>query len=184
MWFGDLVTMQWWDDLWLNEAFASWASNWAMARATEFSDQWASFLALYKRPAYEMDMGPGRHPIRGEVADVNGAMANFDAITYVKGQSVLHQLMAYIGEDAFVEGLRSYFRDHAFGNTVLDDLMSAYAARVGPRPVRLDRRVARPGGHRRPVAGRLHRARRVARRGQRPARTGSTSRLRPSTATT
>jgi aminopeptidase N len=128
MWFGDLVTMRWWDDLWLNEAFASWASNWAMARATEFTDQWASFLALYKRPAYEMDMGPGRHPIRGEVTDVNGAMANFDAITYVKGQSVLHQLLAYIGEDAFVEGLRAYFRDHAFGNTVLDDLMSAYAA--------------------------------------------------------
>ncbi|PUA79226.1 aminopeptidase N [Nocardioides currus] len=131
MWFGDLVTMQWWDDLWLNEAFASWASNWAMARATEFSDQWASFLALYKRPAYEMDMGPGRHPIRGEVADVNGAMANFDAITYVKGQSVLHQLMAYIGEDAFVEGLRAYFRDHAFGNTVLDDLMGAYGEAAG-----------------------------------------------------
>ena len=131
MWFGDLVTMQWWDDLWLNEAFASWAANWAMAQATEFTDQWASFLALSKRPAYEMDMGPGRHPIRGEVTDVNGAMANFDAITYVKGQSVLHQLMAYIGEDAFVEGLRSYFRDHAFGNTVLDDLMSAYAAAAG-----------------------------------------------------
>ncbi len=131
MWFGDLVTMQWWDDLWLNEAFASWASNWAMAQATEFTDQWASFLALAKRQAYEMDMGPAQHPIRGEVVDVNSAMANFDAITYIKGQSVLHQLMAYIGEDAFVEGLRAYFRDHAFGNTVLDDLMSAYAAAAG-----------------------------------------------------
>jgi aminopeptidase N len=131
MWFGDLVTMRWWDDLWLNEAFASWASNWAMAEATEFTDQWASFLALYKRPAYDMDMGPGRHPIRGEVTDVNGAMANFDAITYVKGQSVLHQLMAFIGEDAFVEGLRAYFAAHAYGNTVLDDLMSAYAAAAG-----------------------------------------------------
>ncbi|EON23950.1 aminopeptidase N [Nocardioides sp. CF8] len=131
MWFGDLVTMQWWDDLWLNEAFASWASNWAMSQATEFSDQWASFLALYKRPAYEMDMGPGRHPIRGAVADVNGAMANFDSITYVKGQSVLHQLMAYIGEDAFVEGLRAYFRKHAFANTVLDDLMGAYGEAAG-----------------------------------------------------
>ena len=131
MWFGDLVTMRWWDDLWLNEAFASWASNWALAEATEFTDQWASFLALYKRPAYDMDMGPGRHPIRSEVVDVNGAMANFDAITYVKGQSVLHQLMAFIGEDAFVEGLRAYFAVHAYGNTVLDDLMSAYAAAAG-----------------------------------------------------
>ncbi|HXH77753.1 M1 family aminopeptidase [Nocardioides sp.] len=131
MWFGDLVTMRWWDDLWLNEAFASWASNWAMAEATEFTDQWASFLALYKRTAYDMDMGPGRHPIRGEVIDVNGAMANFDAITYVKGQSVLHQLMAFIGEDAFVEGLRAYFAAHAYGNTVLDDLMSAYAGAAG-----------------------------------------------------
>ena len=131
MWFGDLVTMRWWDDLWLNEAFASWASNWAMAEATEFTDQWASFLALYKRPAYDMDMGPGRHPIRGVVSDVNGAMANFDAITYVKGQSVLHQLMAFIGEDAFVEGLRAYFATHAYGNTVLDDLMSDYSAAAG-----------------------------------------------------
>jgi aminopeptidase N len=131
MWFGDLVTMRWWDDLWLNEAFASWASNWALAEATEFTDQWASFLALYKRTAYDMDMGPGRHPIRSEVLDVNGAMANFDAITYVKGQSVLQQLMAYIGEDAFVEGLRAYFAAHAYGNTVLDDLMSAYAAAAG-----------------------------------------------------
>ncbi|QIK76431.1 aminopeptidase N [Nocardioides piscis] len=131
MWFGDLVTMRWWDDLWLNEAFASWASNWALAEATEFTDQWASFLALYKRTAYDMDMGPARHPIRSEVDDVSGAMANFDAITYVKGQSVLHQLMAYIGEDAFVEGLRSYFAEHAYGNTVLDDLMSAYSAAAG-----------------------------------------------------
>ena len=126
MWFGDLVTMRWWDDLWLNEAFASWASNWALARATEFVDQWAGFLALQKRTAYEMDMGPARHPIRSDVADVAHATANFDAITYVKGQSVLHQLAAYIGEDAFVAGLRDYFRDHAWGNTTLDDLMTAF----------------------------------------------------------
>jgi len=131
MWFGDLVTMRWWDDLWLNEAFASWASNWAQARATEFVDQWAGFLALPKRAAYEMDMGPARHPIRSDVPDVDHAMANFDAITYVKGQSVLHQLAAWIGEDAFVAGLRSYFRDHAWGNTVLDDLMSAFGRAAG-----------------------------------------------------
>ena len=131
MWFGDLVTMQWWDDLWLNEAFASWAANWGMARATEFTDQWATFLAAFKRTAYEMDMSPASHPIRGEVHDVSGAMANFDAITYVKGQSVLHQLVAYIGEDAFVEGLRDYFARYAFGNTRLDDLMDCYSRASG-----------------------------------------------------
>ncbi|WP_432479913.1 aminopeptidase N [Nocardioides sp. GXQ0305] len=131
MWFGDLVTMRWWDDLWLNEAFASWASNWALSRATEYVDQWAGFLAIAKRAAYELDMGPARHPIRAEVPDVDHATANFDAITYVKGQSVLHQLMAYLGEDAFVAGLRAYFRDHAWGNTRLDDLMSAFGAAAG-----------------------------------------------------
>ncbi len=131
MWFGDLVTMRWWDDLWLNEAFASWASNWALARATEFVDQWAGFLALYKRAAYDMDMGPATHAIRAEVPDVDHATANFDSITYVKGQSVLHQLMAWIGEEAFVGGLRSYFRDHAYDNTVLDDLMSAFGVAAG-----------------------------------------------------
>ncbi|HEX8780813.1 MAG TPA: aminopeptidase N [Nocardioides sp.] len=131
MWFGDLVTMRWWDDLWLNEAFASWAANWGLAGATEFVDQWASFLAQFKRQAYDMDMGPGTHPIRGEVADVSQAMANFDHITYLKGQSVLHQLMAYIGEDAFTAGLQDYFSRHAYSNTVLDDLMSAFGRAAG-----------------------------------------------------
>ena len=131
MWFGDLVTMQWWDDLWLNEAFASWAANWGMAAASEFTDQWATFLVAGKRTAYEMDMSPASHPIRGDVADVSEAMANFDAITYVKGQSVLHQLVAYIGEDAFVEGLRDYFSRFAFSNTRLDDLMDCYSRASG-----------------------------------------------------
>jgi aminopeptidase N len=131
MWFGDLVTMQWWDDLWLNEAFASWAANWGMAGASEFTDQWATFLAVSKRTAYEMDMSPARHPIRSDVPDVSAAMSNFDAITYVKGQSVLHQLVAFIGEDAFVEGLRDYFGRYAFTNTRLDDLMDCYARASG-----------------------------------------------------
>ena len=131
MWFGDLVTMQWWDDLWLNEAFASWASTWAAVNATEHTDAWATFLAGLKLTGYQVDMGPASHPIRGDVPDVTQAMANFDAITYVKGQSVLKQLVAYVGEDAFVEGLRAYFRDHAWGNTRLADLMSAVGEASG-----------------------------------------------------
>jgi aminopeptidase N len=125
MWFGDLVTMHWWDDLWLNEAFASWASNWAGVNCTEFTDEWATFLAGGKMNGYRQDMSPATHPIRGDVPDVAQAMANFDAITYTKGASVLKQLMAFVGEERFVEGLRSYFDEHAWGNTVLDDLISA-----------------------------------------------------------
>jgi aminopeptidase N len=131
MWFGDLVTMRWWDDLWLNEAFASWASNWAGVNCTEFTDEWATFLAVSKMQGYRQDMSPATHPIRGDVPDVAQAMANFDAITYSKGASVLKQLMAFVGEERFVEGLRSYFADHAWGNTRLDDLMSAIGAAAG-----------------------------------------------------
>ena len=131
MWFGDLVTMRWWDDLWLNEAFASWAATWASVNATGFTDGWATFLAGLKLDGYRVDMGPASHPIRGEVSNVEQAMANFDAITYVKGESVLKQLVAYVGEDAFVEGLRAYFRDHAWGNTRLVELMSAIGAAAG-----------------------------------------------------
>ena len=131
MWFGDLVTMRWWDDLWLNEAFASWASTWAAVNATEFTDSWATFLAGLKLLGYQIDMGPASHPIRGDVPDVAQAMANFDAITYEKGSSVLKQLVAYVGEDAFVEGLRAYFREHAWGNTRLTDLMASIAKASG-----------------------------------------------------
>ena len=131
MWFGDLVTMQWWDDLWLNEAFASWAATWASVNATSFGDGWATFLAGPKLTGYQADMGPASHPIRAEVPDVAQAMANFDAITYVKGESVLKQLVAFVGEDAFVEGLRAYFRDHAWGNTRLADLMAAVGTAAG-----------------------------------------------------
>ncbi len=131
MWFGDLVTMRWWDDLWLNEAFASWASTWAAAEATEFTDAWAEFLVGRKLDAYRTDMGPATHPIRSDVHDVEGALANFDAITYSKGQSVLHQLMAFVGEDAFTRGLQDYFARHAWGNTRLDDLIDAVARASG-----------------------------------------------------
>lgn len=131
MWFGDLVTMEWWDDLWLNEAFASWASTWAASNATEFTDAWASFLVGRELDAYRIDMGPATHPIRGDVEDVSRAMANFDSITYAKGEAVLKQLSAYIGEPAFVQGLQDYFRDHAWGNTRLEDLMTAFGSAAG-----------------------------------------------------
>jgi aminopeptidase N len=125
MWFGDLVTMRWWDDVWLNEAFASFASVWASVEATEYSDAWAAFMAQEQIPAYQQDAGPASHPIRNVVSDVAQAFASFDAITYYKGQAVLHQLMAYLSEERFTEGLRRYFVDHAWGNATLDDLMEA-----------------------------------------------------------
>ncbi len=131
MWFGDLVTMRWWDDLWLNEAFASWASEWTLAGATEFGDIWAETLLSRKIEGYRADMSPATHPIRADVPDVARAMANFDAITYEKGAAVLKQLSAYVGEDAFVAGLRAYFAKHAYGNTRLDDLMTEFAASSG-----------------------------------------------------
>jgi len=125
MWFGNLVTMRWWDDLWLNEAFASFASAWASASATDYTDAWAVFLADEQTAAYQQDMGPASHPIRTTVPDVGHAFASFDAITYYKGQAVLAQLMAYVSEETFVEALRAYFRDHAWGNAELSDLMGA-----------------------------------------------------------
>jgi aminopeptidase N len=123
MWFGDIVTMRWWDDLWLNEAFAEWACYWSGAAATQFTDAWAGFLVNRKLVAYPVDRGPTSHPIRQSASDVAEATAGFDAITYMKGASALKQLVAYVGEDAFVSGLRAYFKKHAWANATLDDLM-------------------------------------------------------------
>ena len=131
MWFGDMVTMRWWDDLWLNEAFAEWAANWATAAATEFTDKWAGFLTGAKVAGYRSDRAPTTHPIRQEVRDVEEAAAGFDNITYFKGASVLKQLVAYVGEEAFLAGLRSYFAHHAWRNASLDDLVSELAAASG-----------------------------------------------------
>ena len=131
MWFGDLVTMQWWDDLWLNESFAEWAGYQATATATRFTGAWTTFANARKSWGYSTDLAPSTHPIAADVATVSEAMANFDGISYAKGASVLKQLIAFLGEDAFVAGLRTYFAEHAWGNTTLDDFLRHLSAAAG-----------------------------------------------------
>jgi aminopeptidase N len=123
MWFGDLVTMQWWDDLWLNESFAEWAGYQASALVTRFTEAWTTFAHGRKSWGYSTDLAPGTHPIAANVATVSEAMANFDGISYAKGAAVLKQLIAFLGEDAFIAGLRTYFAEHAWGNTTLADFL-------------------------------------------------------------
>jgi aminopeptidase N len=125
MWFGDLVTMRWWDDLWLNESFAEWASHWCNTTATRFTDAWTTFLSIRKNWGYRADQLVSTHPVYCEMADVEAVEVNFDGITYAKGASVLKQLVAYVGIDHFVTGLRYYFAAHAWGNATFDDLLSA-----------------------------------------------------------
>jgi len=131
MWFGDLVTMRWWDDLWLKESFADYMGSHASAAATRFADAWVSFAARRKAWAYQQDQLPTTHPIVADIPDLEAAKLNFDGITYAKGASVLKQLVAYVGEDAFFEGARRYFRAHAYGNTTLDDLLADLEAASG-----------------------------------------------------
>ena len=131
MWFGDLVTMTWWDDLWLKESFADYMGSHASVAATRFSDAWATFANRRKAWAYEQDQLPSTHPIVADIPDLEAAKLNFDGITYAKGASVLKQLVAFVGEDAFFAGSRAYFRDHAYGNTTLDDLLVALEAASG-----------------------------------------------------
>jgi len=123
MWFGDIVTMRWWDDLWLNESFADWACSWAAEAATPFTDAWAGVLATQKLAGYAADDSPISHPIAAHLPDVAAATGTFDAITYSKGQAALKQLVAYLGEDAFLAGLREYFAKHAWDNAVIADLV-------------------------------------------------------------
>ncbi len=125
MWFGDLVTMRWWDDLWLNESFAEWAAHHSSARATQYTDAWTAFTNARKNWAYKQDQQPSTHPIAADNIDLEAVEVNFDGITYAKGASALRQLVAWVGEEAFVDGLRTYFRRHAWGSTDLSDLLLA-----------------------------------------------------------
>ncbi|MDQ6657735.1 MAG: aminopeptidase N [Actinomycetota bacterium] len=125
MWFGDLVTMRWWDDLWLNESFATWAAVVAQNAATEYSSAWTSFANIEKSWAYVQDQLPSTHPIAADMVDLEAVEVNFDGITYAKGASVLKQLAAYVGYEEFLAGLRSYFAAHQFDNATLADLLAA-----------------------------------------------------------
>jgi aminopeptidase N len=124
-WFGDLVTMRWWDDLWLNESFATWAGTLAEAEATKWSSAWTTFAQLYKAWAYRQDQLPSTHPIAADIPDIEAVEVNFDGITYAKGASVLKQLVAYVGRDNFLAGVRQYFADNEWGNATLADLLMA-----------------------------------------------------------
>ena len=131
MWFGNLVTMRWWNDLWLNESFAEWASTTAQAEATEWTDAWTTFGTYEKDWAYTQDELSTTHPIVAEIRDLEDVEVNFDGITYAKGASVLKQLVAYVGREPFRDGLRAYFATHAWGNTTLDDLLTELEATSG-----------------------------------------------------
>ncbi|MFJ4878052.1 aminopeptidase N [Streptomyces sp. NPDC088745] len=127
MWFGDLVTMEWWNDLWLNESFATYTSIacQAYAEGSKWPHSWTTFANSMKTWAYRQDQLPSTHPIMADIRDLDDVLVNFDGITYAKGASVLKQLVAYVGMDAFFAGVQAYFKAHAFGNTQLSDLLGA-----------------------------------------------------------
>ncbi|MFG2398975.1 aminopeptidase N [Streptomyces lydicus] len=124
MWFGDLVTMQWWDDLWLKESYADFMGAFALVEATRFTGGWITFANRRKSWAYRADQLPSTHPVTADIRDLEDAKLNFDGITYAKGAAVLKQLVAYVGQGAFLEGARRYFKRHAYGNTRLADLLA------------------------------------------------------------
>ncbi|MFZ2963238.1 MAG: aminopeptidase N, partial [Rhodoglobus sp.] len=124
MWFGDLVTMKWWNDLWLNESFAEWASTLAAAEATEWNEAWTTFQAMEKSWAYKQDQLPSTHPVVATINDLEDVQVNFDGITYAKGGSVLKQLVAWVGLEHFMAGVAAYFAKHEYGNTELRDLLA------------------------------------------------------------
>ena len=123
MWFGNMVTMKWWDDLWLNESFAEWSSYLAMVEGTRFKNSWTGFNQERKNWAYRQDQLSSTHPIVSDMKDIDTVAGNFDGISYAKGASVLQQLVAHVGRENFILGLQKYFTKHAFKNTTLDDLL-------------------------------------------------------------
>jgi aminopeptidase N len=131
MWFGNMVTMSWWDDLWLNESFAEWTSYLALGEATEFKNNWSAFNVERKGWAYRQDQLSTTHPVVTDMVDINAVNANFDGISYAKGASVLHQLTAYVGRENFIKALQAYFAKHAFKNTTLNDLLVELEAASG-----------------------------------------------------
>ena len=131
MWFGDLVTMRWWNDLWLNESFAEYASTLATQEATEWHGAWATFASLEKAWAYRQDQLPSTHPIVAEINDLEDVQVNFDGITYAKGASVLKQLVAWVGQEPFMRGVSAYFKKHAYQNTELKDLLKELETESG-----------------------------------------------------
>ncbi len=131
MWFGDLVTMRWWNDLWLNESFAEYMSTLGVAEATEWSDCWTTFVASEKSWAYRQDQRPSAHPSGAEIRDLEDVQVNFDGITYAKGASVLKQLVAWVGREPFMRGVHEYFVKHHHSNTELVDLLTELEAQSG-----------------------------------------------------
>jgi aminopeptidase N len=131
MWFGDLVTMRWWNDLWLNESFAEYMSTLGVAEATEWDECWTTFVASEKSWAYRQDQLPSTHPIVAEIRDLEDVLVNFDGITYAKGASVLKQLVAWVGREPFMRGVHDYFVKHHHSNTELTDLLTELEAQSG-----------------------------------------------------
>jgi aminopeptidase N len=131
MWFGDLVTMKWWQDLWLNESFAEWASYMSVSESTKYKHAWTEFNSVRKNWAYRADQLTSTHPIAVEMEDLDDVRTNFDGISYAKGASVLQQLVAHVGRDNFIAGLRTYFAKHAYKNTELSDLITELEATSG-----------------------------------------------------
>ncbi|CAN7506863.1 aminopeptidase N [Terrabacter sp. LjRoot27] len=132
MWFGDIVTMKWWDDLWLNESFAEYMSHRCLVDATEYTDAWVDSSIVRKVWGYGAERSPSTHPVAGvEALDAQSALQNFDGISYAKGAATLRQLIAYVGDDQFIAGVRAYLTDKSYGNGTLADFLAAIETASG-----------------------------------------------------